>query len=155
MERGQPRNGINLMVNHDLGKLSTMLRVVRYGEVQSNASGNGGWSAAQVAAITPGYRVGFEPAIPGSAAGNQQVIQTFDAKWITDLDVTYRFSRNLSVSAGVSNLFNVYPTENIRSRIVNGAAFSGSDNVGIFPYSSVSPFGFNGAAYYGKVSWKF
>ena len=43
----------------------------------------------------------------------------------------------------------------IRSRVVGGVAYSGSDNVGIFPYSSVSPFGFNGASYYGKVSWKF
>lgn len=155
MDRGQPRDAINLMVTHDLGKLSTMLRVVRYGEVQANASGNGGWSAAQVAALTPGYRVSLEPAIPGSAAGNQQVIQTFDAKWITDLDVTYRFSRQLSVAAGINNLFNVYPTENIRSRVVNGVAYSGSDNVGIFPYNAVSPFGFNGASFYGKVSWKF
>ena len=114
-----------------------------------------GEDAAQVAALTPGYNVGFEPAIPGSAAGNQQVIQTFSAKWITDLDVTYRFSKQLSASLGVNNLFNIYPSENIRSRVVGGVAYSGSDNVGIFPYSSVSPFGFNGASYYGKVSWKF
>ncbi|MFM1749023.1 MAG: hypothetical protein RLZZ188_2689, partial [Verrucomicrobiota bacterium] len=29
------------------------------------------------------------------------------------------------------------------------------DNVGIFPYSGISPFGFNGAFYYSKVSLKF
>jgi iron complex outermembrane receptor protein len=83
------------------------------------------------------------------------VIQTFAAKWITDLDVTFRFNKQLSFSAGANNLFNIYPTENIRSKVVGGTAFAGSDNVGIFPYSSVSPFGFNGASYYGKVSYKF
>lgn len=155
IERGQPRSSINLMANYDVKSFSFMLRTIRYGEVQSNASGNGGWSAAQVAALTPGYNVSFEPAIAGSAAGNQQVIQTFSAKWITDLDVTYRFSKRLSAAVGVNNLFNIYPSENIRSRVVGGVAYSGSDNVGIFPYSSVSPFGFNGASFYGKVSWKF
>ena len=40
-------------------------------------------------------------------------------------------------------------------KVVNGTAFNGSDNVGIFPYNSISPFGFNGAFYYGKLSFKF
>ena len=35
------------------------------------------------------------------------------------------------------------------------SAFQGSDNVGIFPYNGISPFGFNGAFYYSKVSFKF
>jgi len=52
---------------------------------------------------------------------------------------------------GANNLFDVYPTKNIRST----AQYQGSDNVGIFPYSGTTPFGFNGAFYYGKVSWKF
>ena len=32
---------------------------------------------------------------------------------------------------------------------------TGADNVGIFPYTGLSPFGFNGAFYYSKVSYKF
>jgi len=52
------------------------------------------------------------------------------------------------------HLFNVYPTENIRSRVVGGVA-SPAAHVGIFPYNSISPFGFNGASYYGKVNYKF
>ena len=151
MEKGQPRNSINLIANYALKDWSFMLRNVRYGEVSSVAFT--GASQALIDALTPGYKVAFADTVPAGA--NKQVIQTFEAKWITDLDVTYRFSKQLSVSAGVNNLFNVYPTENIRSKVVNGTAFSGSDNVGIFPYSSISPFGFNGASYYGKISYKF
>ena len=151
MEKGQPRNTINLIANYDVGAWSFMLRNVRYGEVSTVAFT--GATQAQIDALTPGYNVAFADTVPAGA--NKQVIQTFDAKWITDLDVTYRVSKQLKVSLGMNNLFNVYPTENIRSKVVGGAAFSGSDNVGIFPYNAISPFGFNGASYYGKVSYKF
>ena len=59
------------------------------------------------------------------------------------------------ISVGANNLLDVYPDENIRSKIFNGAAYSGTDNVGIFPYSGISPFGFNGVFYYTKLSLKF
>lgn len=151
MEKGQPRNSVNLIVNYDVKDWSFMLRNVRYGEVSAVAFT--GASQALIDALTPGYKVAFADTVPAGA--NKQVIQTFEAKWITDLDVTYRFNKQLTASVGVNNLFNVYPTENIRSKVVGGVAFSGSDNVGIFPYSSISPFGFNGASFYGKVSYKF
>jgi iron complex outermembrane receptor protein len=83
------------------------------------------------------------------------VIQNFGAKWLTDLDVTYRYNQNITVSIGANNLFDVYPDENIRSKVVGGVAFNGYDNVGIFPYSGISPFGFNGVFYYTKLSLKF
>ena len=156
MSRGQPKDNFNVAATYELKKFSFTLRNVRFGRVAAVALGNnGGTTPALIAALTPGYNVELIDPVPGSAAGNKQVIQTFDAKWITDLDVTYRYSKNVTFSAGSSNLFNVYPTENIRSKVVNGTAFTGADNVGIFPYSGISPFGFNGAFYYGKVSYKF
>lgn len=151
IETGQPKNTINLGVNWSREKWSINLRNVRYGEVESLASGVDGWTAARIAALTPGYSVRFADPIPGSAAGNQVVIQKFDPKWITDLDVTYRHTKNLSLSVGANNLFDIYPTKNVAST----AAYQGSDNVGIFPYNGISPFGFNGAFYYTKLSWKF
>ncbi len=151
MSKGQPRDNFNLAVNYEWKKFSFMLRNVRYGRVSSVAFTSA--SPALIAALTPGYDVSFADTVPAGA--NKQVIQTFAAKWITDLDVTYHFAKELTFSIGANNLFNIYPTENIRSKVVNGTAFSGSDNVGIFPYSGVSPFGFNGAYYYGKVSYKF
>ena len=156
MEKGQPRNVLNFIANYEINKFTFQLREVRYGEVSAVALGNnGGINQANQDALLGGYKVQLVDPVPGSAAGNKQVIQTFDAKWITDLDVSYRFNKQLTVSVGANNLFNIYPTENIRSKVVNGTAFTGSDNVGIFPYSGISPFGFNGAFYYTKVSYKF
>lgn len=158
MEKGQPSDVYNLAVNWDLDKWSFLLRTVRYGQVSLVATTNSGWSQAQIDSVTPGFNVAFAPAVPGiTAAGaavpttNRQVIQTFDAKWITDLDVTYRITPKVGVSIGASNLLDRYPTKNLKSN----PSFSGNDNVGIFPYNGISPFGFNGAFYYGKVSWKF
>ena len=159
MERGQPRDNLNLALRWEpTSQWSTHLRFVRYGEVTASATDNSGWAQARIDALTPGYNVAFEPAVPSiNASGapvattQKQVLQTFDPKWVTDLEVSYRMGRRFSISVGANNLLDVYPTTNIRST----AAFQGSDNVGIFPYSGISPFGFNGAFYYSKVSLKF
>jgi iron complex outermembrane receptor protein len=74
--------------------------------------------------------------------------QTFGARWITDLDVAYRVRERFTVAAGANNIFGVYPEQNFRSP-------TGADNsnAGIFPYNGISPFGFNGAFYYVRLSW--
>ncbi len=68
--------------------------------------------------------------------------QTYRAKWITDLSGTYRLSELLSVTAGADNLFNVYPDRTIAA----------NSNGGIFLYSGLSPFGYDGAFYYLRFS---
>ena len=94
--------------------------------------------------------------VPCSFVANLLIGWVFNmATAITDLDVAYRVNKQFTVSIGANNLFNIYPTQNIRSKVVNGTAFTGSDNVGIFPYSGISPFGFNGTFYYTKATYKF
>jgi iron complex outermembrane receptor protein len=156
LTRGQPRDSLNFSVGWELGKFAILAREVRYGEVSTVATSSA--NQAAIDALTPGYDVSFAPAVPGTVGGtttNQQVIQTFGAKWLTDLDITYHFTKNISISVGANNIFDVYPDENLRSKVVNGVAFNGTDNVGIFPYNAISPFGFNGAFYYSKLSLKF
>lgn len=156
LERGQPRDNFSFSTAWDIRNLSFLARAVRYGEVSVVPFTSA--TTAQIDALTPGYDVEFRPAVPGTVGGttaNRQVIQTFGAKWLTDLDLTWRYNRNLTLSIGANNVFDVYPDENIRSKVVNNVAFNGNDNVGIFPYNAVSPFGFNGAFYYTKLSLKY
>jgi iron complex outermembrane receptor protein len=156
MEKGQPKNVLNFIAHYEIKKFSFQLREVRYGEVSGVSLGNNsGINQANQDALLGGYKVQLVDPVSGSPAGNKQVIQTFDAKWITDFDVSYRLTKQFTVSVGANNLFNIYPTENIRSKVVNGVAYTGSDNVGIFPYSGISPFGFNGTFYYTKIAYKF
>jgi|CXWL01.1.fsa_nt_gi iron complex outermembrane receptor protein len=157
LERGQPKDNLNLSATWEMGKFSTLLRLVRYGEVSAVPFTSA--TQAQIDALTPGRKVEFRPAVPGSVGGtttNRQIILIYGAKWIGDLDVTYHYNKNITLSAGVNNLSDEYPDQNIRSKIVSGTVFNGGDNGGNLPYlGSLSPFGFNGAFYYGKLSYKF
>ncbi len=77
--------------------------------------------------------------------------QTFSAKWITDIGASYTFSERFTFAAGVDNVFDVYPDPNS----LGDAANAGNNNFGIFPYNQISPFGFNGAFYYGRLTFGF
>ncbi|MBS0199728.1 MAG: TonB-dependent receptor [Proteobacteria bacterium] len=70
------------------------------------------------------------------------VDQTYAAKWIADASVSYKLG-GWKFTVGADNLFNTYPDENY---FVNSTS-------GQFPYSSLSPFGFNGRYVYGKVGF--
>ena len=55
----------------------------------------------------------FAPAVPNiSATGapvpttQQQVFQTFEAKWVTDFDVAYKFNKNTKLQFNVKNITN-------------------------------------------------
>ena len=70
--------------------------------------------------------------------------QTFEPKWLTDAEVSYRVGENLTFAAGAQNLFNVFPDRNIT---VNSF-------FGIQTFPSHSPFGMNGRAIYGRFVFK-
>jgi len=69
--------------------------------------------------------------------------QTFSAKWITDLDLSYGIFDGVVISAGANNLFNVYPDQVIPANSYFGQLI----------YSGLTPWGFNGAFYYGRISY--
>jgi iron complex outermembrane recepter protein len=77
--------------------------------------------------------------------------QTFSPKWITDVNASYTFSGRFTLSAGADNVFDVYPDPNNQG----SATTAGNNNFGIFPYNQVSPFGFNGAFYYARLTFGF
>lgn len=78
----------------------------------------------------------------------------FGAKWVTDLDVTYLLTDNLSLSVGSNNLFGVRPDKQTPSASLTGlgsanpSEINNPDN-----YGSFAPYGLNGAFYYARVSY--
>lgn len=166
LTRSQPRDNLRLAATWDIGRFSTMLRVMRYGEVETVAFAS--TTPDQIAALAPGYRVRTVtrvlPVAAGAAGGAAQIggpttetglVQIFDAKWVTDLDFKYRVTDRVTFAVGAANLFDIYPTRNLASRVVNGRVYAGNDNAGTTPYSNVSPFGFNGTFFYSKVDVQF
>jgi iron complex outermembrane receptor protein len=129
VERGQPRDNILLSGTYNLRQFGALLRTQRFGKVTT----------------------------AGSAA-TDTLDQTFGAKWITDANVSYTYARIYNFTIGADNIFDVYPDRNsYPGTPFNAAGFPsagvpGNGNVGIFPYSGVTPFGFNGRFVYGKLS---
>jgi iron complex outermembrane receptor protein len=122
IEVGQPRDNISFSGVFNYNDLGITLRTQRFGEVTS-----------------------FGTPTDGS------LDQTFSANWITDVAASYTFGQRLTVSAGVDNVFDVYPDENNQGNPTT----AGNNNFGIFPFNQISPFGFNGAFYYGRLTFGF
>jgi len=113
IEVGQPHNTLHLTLDHTYNDLTGTIHVARFGEV--------------------GFR---------GSASTPTLDQTFGAKWVTDVNASYTFLRQLRLTVGANNIFDVYPDEQI----------AGNSNGGIFPYSNtVTTFGFNGRFIYMKA----
>jgi iron complex outermembrane receptor protein len=148
----QPRSKALINLNWTQDAFSIGLTNTYYGKVSAVAFTS--LTPAQAAAVTKGFDVTLVPVSATSA--NSQVIQHFKGKLITDIQASYDVTEEVRVSLGVNNLFDIYPTRNLRSTAASVAAgTNGSDNGGTFPYNAVSPFGFNGMTFFTSVSFKF
>jgi len=70
--------------------------------------------------------------------------QEYGAKWLTDLEASYRVGP-YTLGVGVQNLFDVFPDRNTTVNSFNG----------IQTFPSQSPFGMNGRTIYGRIGWTF
>lgn len=145
-ESSVPKSKLNITGTFNINKLSILARTVRFGEVT--------------------YLNAIDPNVPANGLP-VELDQTFSAKWVTDLSVTYQASKVWSLTIGANNIFDIYPdllyidprnNENNLSGIA-GSTYSGSlDNTsnGRFLYSrAVSQFGNNGRYVFTKVACTF
>jgi iron complex outermembrane receptor protein len=134
LESGNPRSKINLSAAYTVGLFSIEARSVRFGEVQT-ADAN-----------------------PTRA----NLDQTFSAKWITDLTLNAQFTKQLGLTVGVNNLFNVYPDKIYVDPRNNPNNFSVDPNLsfnssldnsnrGRYLYNA-NQFGFTGAYYFTRLN---
>jgi iron complex outermembrane receptor protein len=134
LEAGNPRSKINLSAAYSYSIFSLEARSVRFGEVQTK-----------------------DPDPTRSSLD-----QTFSAKWITDVTLNAQITKQVGLTVGVNNLFNVYPDKifvNPRNVSTNTSAdpnlsyASGLDNSnrGRFLYNA-NQFGFNGAYYFTRLN---
>lgn len=72
-----------------------------------------------------------------SATGDRR----FRGKWITDLDIGYSITDNVTAAVGAYNLFDVYPDK-----------VGVIDSTGSGQYGGFAPFGLTGGFYYARVS---
>ncbi|MNV15717.1 Colicin I receptor precursor [compost metagenome] len=71
--------------------------------------------------------------------------QTYDASWVLDASVSYKPSDNWTLTVGADNLLDEYPDRTVDLQ---------NSTWGMLPYSNYSPYGFNGAYVYGRITYK-
>lgn len=95
------------------------------------------WTLANLAVNLQTTRYGSVQTLAVNSAGDR----SFDAKWITDLDIGYTFFDRLTISLGGTNIFNVRPDKNAIYN-ANGLARYGSP-----PFSPAGGFWYSKLAY--------
>jgi iron complex outermembrane receptor protein len=136
IETAQPRNKINLGANFNHGIFGIEARTVRFGEVK------------------------FRDPDPTREA---LVDQTFSAKWITDLSLNAQVLKQVGITIGANNLFDVYPDKfrlhprnNPNNFSVDPATSFNSSldntNRNRFVYNA-NQFGFNGGYYFARLNF--
>ena len=130
IEVAQPRVKILLSGNYTHGPWTLGANATHFGAVEANSTGLN--------------------AADGNVVCNavNRCVQTFEARQLVDLNVTYAFDNGVTLTAGANNVFDVYPDKwnNLADGNV-GQAASYSD--GQTPYTrNAGQFGFNGAYYY-------
>ena len=121
---GQPRDKIALSADWTLDRVSATLRTTRFGDVMS-------------------------PGLPADGSDDVEL----SAKWIVDLEARFAPTDAWQIAIGANNLLDQYPDANPTG--LRRAPFTGnySANNYFTPYSSFSPFGFNGRFVYGRVNF--
>ena len=134
--KGQPKNKVVLSADGQIRDFGITARTTRYGKA-----------------------LALDAALP--LAPNQGDLnalgpddQYLSPKWITDLELRYRFFDRLDLAVGANNLFDVYPDRRpFGPRTVGGVH---PQNFQYIPYSGGgSPFGFNGRFLYARVAVDF
>ncbi len=134
IEVANPKNKTSLTFNYKYSKFSAMLRLVNFGKVQY---------------IDPSINPANPAAFPINAfTGQRETLdQTFSAKTVTDLSLSYQLAPEFTLTIGANNLFDVYQDRHTHS--VNMSS-------GRFVYSRrVQQMGFNGAYYFARFKFMF
>lgn len=128
LELAQPRNKFTLGFNYKVNKFGTNLRLTRFGEVQT-----------------------YDPA-------NTALDETFNAKIVSDLSVSYKVTKFLQLVIGANNLLDVYPDrlQKVQALTATNTVSLDNSSFGRFVYSrNATQFGFNGGYYYVSLSANF
>jgi iron complex outermembrane receptor protein len=145
LENAQPRSKIILSAGYTIGKLGLDVRTARFGEVT--------------------YRDARLDPVPTDANPNpflfSSIDQTFSAKWVTDATLHFQIIKNLGLSVGANNLFDVYPdkyrinprndTNNVSVGATSYVANLDNTNRGRTLYNP-NQFGFNGGFYFARLN---
>jgi iron complex outermembrane receptor protein len=124
---GQPRNNLVMNGSYEKGDFTFTLRGQRFGAV----------TGRQATAAAGARQV---PDLPRSP------------KFITDVSASYKLFKRTQVTMGADNVFDVYP-DRITDLGDVATGYSGQGTFGVYRFSGLSPFGFNGRFLYVRMAY--
>ena len=127
IEVGQPRNNLVMNGSYEKGDFTFTLRGQRFGAVTGRQA--------------------------TAAAGARQVPDLeLSPKFITDVSASYKLFKRTQITLGSDNVFDVYP-DRITDLGDVATGYGGQGTFGVYRYSGLSPFGFNGRFMYARMSY--
>ena len=124
MEHSQPASKIILSATYKKERIAFLIRCTRFGKTS----------------ISPKYTDPITKDI-------SFIDESFSPRMFTDFDISYSVNKWLTLSAGVNNVFNVYP---------DPVKNSENQNQGILIYSNQgTPYGYNGGYYFLNMAFNF
>lgn len=134
IEVANPKNKLSLTLNYKVSKFGAMVRLVNFGKVEY---------------LDPNINPDNPGAFPMNAFNNnarETLDQVFESKLVTDLSLSYQIIKELGLTIGANNLFDVYQDRHTHS---------GNMSLGRFVYSRrVQQMGFNGAYYFARLKFE-
>jgi len=137
-----PKEKFSLSLEYDVNKFGVGTHITYYGKILLMGFGD-------ATADNPN-QTGINPMVPSDLDPNKDVPEhfNFDGKVVTDLFVSYKFSKKIALFVGADNLFNVHPDLGVNP-LAKG--WSG-DNESGGPWDSVQ-MGFNGLHLFTKLAF--
>ncbi len=137
LKASAPNAKVSMGLDYTMRKIGFGAHFTYYGKVVLMGYGDG---------------TGIDPHVPSDADPNVLVpeVYNYTGKITTDVYVSYKISKMISVFAGADNVFNVHPDFGVNP-LAKGAAF---DNESGGPWDSVQ-MGFNGRRLFGKLAFNF
>jgi iron complex outermembrane receptor protein len=137
---GLPKDKLILSLNYNYKKLGFTLRSTRFGEVTDPLA------LYDIDKNNDGKFANYKDASGATVVEvNGKVQDPFSAKFITDLSLNYNILKDLSISLGVNNMFDIYPDLLLKPQLVNEVIFSRRTN----------QFGTQGRFLHTTVNYKF
>jgi len=134
IEVANPSNKLSLTLNYKVSKFGAMVRFVNFGKVEY---------------LDPSINPANPGAFPMNAFNNnarETLDQVFESKLVTDLSLSYQLIKQLALTIGANNLFDVYQDRHTHS---------GNMSSGRFVFSRrVQQQGFNGAYYFARLKFE-
>lgn len=139
-----PNTKFNLNLEYNWKKLGVGTNLTYYGKIKLMGFGD-------ATADNPN-QTGINPMVPTDADPNVYVPEhfNFNGKLVTDVYVSYKICRKITVFAGADNVLNVHPNLGVNPQAKGWFG----DNESGGPWDSVQ-MGFNGRKLFGKVSFNF